>query len=288
MATQCNGRAQRDTFVHMTLHALLDNHYWPDGDDILRQMIAAGTDLNARSEDEAETPLHIATRRRRLSAVQILIEHGAEIDARNAHGKTAHAHAIRRGFTEISNWLAAQGADQTLNPADELAVAITRHDYAVARALIQKHPEAVRTGNPEEDRLLADIAGRNLVVPVALLINAGADLEAPGLDGGTPLHQSAWFGQPANARLLILAGAPLDIFDPMHHSSPLHWAVHGSRFSGAAEERQAAYVRLVEMLLDAGSALYYPDDNTDAYKERLLEDTSPQVRLILEQHFLIQ
>ncbi|MDX1406694.1 MAG: ankyrin repeat domain-containing protein [Saprospiraceae bacterium] len=269
----------------MTLHAFLDEHYWPDGDDVLRSMIADGADLNARSEDGSETPLHIATRRRRLSAVQIMIEHGVEVNDRNAQGKTAFEHAIRRGFTEISDLLAAHGADQTLNPADELAEAITRHDYAAARELIQQHPETVRTGNPEEDRLLADIAGRNPVVPVALLINAGADLTAPGLDGGTPLHQAAWFGQPANARLLILAGAPLDIFDPVHHSSPLHWAIHGSRFSGEAELRQQSYITLVRMLLTAGSSLHYPGDPSDVYQQRMQEDASDQVRPILERHF---
>ena len=42
-----------------------------------------------------------------------------------------------------------------------------------------------------------------------------------------PLHQAAWFGQPDNARLLIEAGAPLDVFDSVHESSPLGWAAHG-------------------------------------------------------------
>lgn len=58
-----------------------------------------------------------------------------------------------------------------------------------------------------EDRLFADVAGRDDSASVALLIHAGADLTSPGLDDGTPLHQAAWFGQPANTRLLIDAGA---------------------------------------------------------------------------------
>lgn len=47
------------------------------------------------------------------------------------------------------------------------------------------------------------------VAPVTFLIDAGADLEAPGLDGGTSLHQAAWFGQPDHARVLIDAGPGL-------------------------------------------------------------------------------
>lgn len=101
---------------------------------------------------------------------------------------------------------------------------------------------------------------------------------------GTPLHQAAWFGQPGNARLLIEAGAPLDVFDATHHSSPLGWAVHGSRYSGGAAERQATYVALVAMLLEAGSSLHYPDEpKSDTYYRRLLADASEQVAPLLQQ-----
>ena len=116
-----------------------------------------------------------------------------------------------------------------------------------------------------------------------MLINAGADLTAPGLDSGTPLHQAAWFGQPANAWLLIDAGAPLDVFDSTHQSSPLGWAVHGSRYSGGTEQRQDVYVELTQMLLDAGSSLHYPNEpDSDAYFARLLKDASPAVRQVLK------
>jgi ankyrin repeat protein len=111
---------------------------------------------------------------------------------------------------------------------------------------------------------------------VRLLIDAGADLAATGLDGGTALHQAAWFGQPENARLLIAAGAPLGIFDETHDSSPLGWAVHGSRYSGDAETRQDAYVELVVLLLDAGSGL-----KDEAYLQRLRNDASPRVAALL-------
>ena len=231
----------------------------------------------------AETPLHMATRRRRASAVAILLARGADIDSRTAGGKTAYAHAARRGFGEVADLLERHGADAGLNHADRFAVAVVNGRLDEARAILAAHPGVARTGNPEEDRLLADVAGRNARESVAFLIEAGADLTARGLDDGTALHQAAWFGQPANARLLIDAGAPLDVFEDVHHSSPLHWAVHGSRFSGGADERQDAYVELVEMLLAAGSSLHYPDDpGGDGYKTRLLEDATPRIRRVLQ------
>jgi len=266
----------------MTLHELLDWNYGADGDDILRRMLHEGTDPNVREGLLSETPLHVATRRRRARAVEILLDHGADIDATTAGGKTAYAHAVRRGFNDVAELLRLRGAIALLNEADSLAVAIVNGHLDEARTVLAVHPDAVRTGNAEEDRLLADVAGRDDTRAVELLINAGADLTAPGLDSGTPLHQASWFGQPDNARLLIGAGAPLDVFDATHKSSPIGWAVHGSRYSGGAEERQYAYVALVRMLLAAGSSLHYPADPGDAYLRRLLHDATPQVREVLE------
>ncbi len=267
----------------MGLNEFLDWNFGADGEAQLIAKLTAGADPNQIDGPLSETALHVATRRRRLKAAEILLDHGAYIDARNAGGKTAYAHAIRRSFDEVVRLLKDRGANTDLTPADQLADAIAHSRLDDARAILCQHPEAARTGNSEEDRLLADIAGRNQVEPVRLLIEAGADLSARGLDDGTALHAAAWFGQPQNARLLIDAGAPLDVFDAAHQSSPLGWAVHGSRYSGGAEERQDVYVELVKMLLDAGSSLEYPNDPGDGYLKRLRNDASPLVREVLPQ-----
>ena len=179
--------------------------------------------------------------------------------------------------------MAERGADTTLAPADRLAVAIVGGRLDEARRLLEAHAGCARTGNPEEDRLLADVSGRNGAAPVVLLIAAGADLTATGLDEGTPLHQAAWFGQPDNARLLLEAGAPLDVFDACHDSSPLGWAVHGARYSGGARDRSDAYVEVVRLLLEAGAGLHYPGrPDDDAYLNRLMADATPEVLPLLE------
>ncbi len=267
----------------MTLHYLLDWNYGSDGDDILRSMLEDGADPNQTDGEAAETSLHVATRRRRLSAVEILLDHGAEIDARTAGAKTAYAHAVRRSFTEVAEFLAQRGADTALNAADQFAIAVGTGRLDDAREILNREPGVIHTGNPEEDRLLADIAGRNDSAAVKFLIEAGANVAAPGLDDGTPLHIAAWFGQPDNVQLLIDAGAPLDLYDSVHESTPIHWGAHGSRYSGGVEERQAEYVALVKILLDAGSSLTYPHEvDGESYIERLLCDASPEVRSVIE------
>jgi ankyrin repeat protein len=267
----------------MMLHQLLDFNYGADGDNVLRRLLDRGADPNTREGVLSETPLHVAARRRRTTAIEILLDYGADIDAKTAGGKTAYAHAIRRGFHDVTGLLKSRQASTVVNEADRLAVAMVNGRLGEAQAMLAASPALARTGNPEEDRLIADVAGRDNPRAVELLIRAGADLAAPGLDSGTPLHQAAWFGQPENARLLIDAGAPLDVFDGVHSSSPIGWAVHGSRYSGGAAGRQDAYVALVEMLLAAGSSLHYPGEpGSNAYIRRLLEDASPRVRQVLQ------
>jgi ankyrin repeat protein len=266
----------------VTLHELLDFDYKANGNDLLHQKLDDGADPNRREGPCSETPLHVATRRFRPVAVELLLNHGAKIDAKTRGGKTAYAHAVRRGFNEIAERLRTGGASTEINEADRLAVAIVTGRLNEASSILAENPDLVRTGNPEEDRLLADVAGRSDTAPVELLIRAGADISAAGLDSGTPLHQAAWFGQPDNARLLIDAGAPLDLFEGTHESSPVGWAVHGSRYSGGAEERQDDYVKLVQMFLKVGSSLHYPESPTkDNYFQRLLKDSTPQVREVL-------
>ena len=268
----------------LSLYAFLDWHYGEAGGDReLRRRIKAGDILEHPDAPFADTPLLTATRRRRTGAVDLLARHGANLEARNHGGKTAYVHARRRGFMDVVAVLQKHGASTHLEPADAFAVAVSDRNLEEAQKILEQHPGVIRTGNPEEDRLLADMAGRPDPEPVAFLITAGADLTAPALDSGTPLHQAAWFGEPRNARLLVEAGAPLEVFDRVHEGSPLGWAVHGSRYSGGAGERQDRYVELVTLFLDAGASLHYPGDpGSDAYYRRLSADAGPQVKPILE------
>src|SRR5262245_49029877 len=135
----------------MELHDFLDWNYGPDGDEVLRRMLDDGADPNRRQGPQAETPLHVAARRRRKRAVEILLDHGADIDAKTAGGKTAYAHAARRKFDDVVQLLLARGAGTDLNEADRLAVAIVNGHLDEARAILATHPHAARTGKPEED-----------------------------------------------------------------------------------------------------------------------------------------
>lgn len=266
-------------------HQRLDFDYGAGADEAFEEALKQGLDTEERQGPFEETLLHVATRRYRTSAIALLLAHGADMNACTKGGKTAWAHAARRGFDDLARLLEEAGASKELSRADELALAVVNGRLEEAARLIAADASCVRTGNPEEDRLLADVAGRNDSAPVELLIEAGADLCAPALDDGTPLHQAAWFGQPRNAQLLIAVGAPLEVFDRTHASSPLGWVVHGSKYSGGAKEREANYVELAEMLLTAGAKTHYPGDESGSdYFDRLMRDASPKVAEVLRRH----
>ena len=73
------------------------------------------------------------------------------------------------------------------------------------------------------------------------LLKGGADVNAAGANGLTPLHVAAGNGRAQVVNLLLKNGAKLEARDAKHWKTPLHWAV----FGGSAEAARA--------LLDAGA-----------------------------------
>jgi ankyrin repeat protein len=243
-------------------------------------LLARGADVERRAGPHGETALHVAARRRRPEAVRLLAERGADLRAPNRGGKTAFQHAARRGFDDVCAALRAAGATEALAPGDRFAAHLAAGELEAARALA--HGSPVDRDNPEETRLLPDLAGRpERREELVLLLELGLPLDARGLDGGTALHQAAWFGAPDNLELLLARGAPLELLCEEHGSTPLGWVAHGSRYSGGAAERQAAYVRAAELLLAAGASLAHPLAPEDDSAAWLLEDASDEVARVL-------
>jgi len=249
----------------------------------VERVLARGARLDARWGPLDESVLYTAVRRRRLDAVELLLERGADVRARTRGGDTAWRHAVRRPFPEVAARLAEAGADTRTTPADELARALLGRDLDAARSVLDAHPRTVAELVPEEARLLGDLAGQGKVESVRFLLDHGADVDARGLDGGTPLEQTAWFAQPAVTRLLLERGADVHATGCDHASTPLGWAAHGSRWSGGAEARQAAYLEVVELLLAAGAELALPGDPPGEPGARLLGDASDAVRARLRE-----
>lgn len=274
--------------VERSFHFYLDWNFDSNAESLLRQALEGGMDPNLKDPESGEGLIHVAARRRRLEPIKWLVEFGADLELENQHGKTAYVHCLRRGFDEIAAYLKGVGTRTTLQPADRFAVAVVGGDLESAKQIMAKDPFVVKTGNPEEDRLLADIAGRPQLDLAQFLVQAGADMEAKALDGGAALHQAAWFGQKEIAGMLIENNANLNCFENDHDSSPIGWAVHGAKYSGDSENRQADYSEIVRLLIDAGCSLKYPASISEAqdppsvsFLDRLRRDASGPIARLL-------
>lgn len=78
---------------------------------IVKQHIAAGTNLNAKNS-EGQTALHLAAQKGDADIVQALVEGGADLNVKNSKGQTAQDIARRSGNAEIVALLTPQPAAQ--------------------------------------------------------------------------------------------------------------------------------------------------------------------------------
>src|SRR5258708_20651531 len=75
-------------------------------------LIERGADLSAQNEDK-ETPLHLALRRRQFEVAHRLIERGVNVATQDKHGWTPLHLVLQEGQLELACMLIERGADVT-------------------------------------------------------------------------------------------------------------------------------------------------------------------------------
>jgi ankyrin repeat protein len=102
-------------------------------------LIAYGADVHAQSRNPSQnTPLHAAVAGKCRDAVRALIEHGANVNARQEGGWTALHAAAQNGDVETVQLLIASGADvqaRAGNQQNALDLALTNGHQAVVTVL---------------------------------------------------------------------------------------------------------------------------------------------------------
>jgi ankyrin repeat protein len=125
--------------------------------------------------------------------------------------------------------LADVAAGGTPDPFMAVFEAGKARDWPRAQALLRAHPDLVRARGTNGNTLLnlagslvacpapnaiasepAEDAARRLV-PLRLLLSAGADVDQANDRGWTPLHQAGYRNDPAMVTLLLAAGARVDV-----------------------------------------------------------------------------
>lgn len=93
------------------LHVVTDwPGYFPNGPEVVRVLVAAGADPNARPQPSDETPLHWAASSDDVDVAEALIDAGADIDAPDGSIGTPLGNAVGYACWHVARLLVARGA----------------------------------------------------------------------------------------------------------------------------------------------------------------------------------
>ncbi|HXO73166.1 MAG TPA: ankyrin repeat domain-containing protein [Bradyrhizobium sp.] len=195
-----------------------------DRADDLRAMIAADRSLlTARMtrNEHRRTPLHHAVRKNRPRIVQLLLELGADPNARDATGATALTTASEVG---ADPGIVAALSRAGLKP--DLLTLVNMGRYGEAEAMLRDDPSRIGPDGGDTIALHVAVSKRNLAT-IRWLLAHGIDVNAKRKMwdlNHTALHMTVESGAIEIARLLLDAGADPNVRDDRHHASALGWA----------------------------------------------------------------
>ncbi len=226
----------------------------PEG---LRLLLAAGADPNERNQRQ-ETALHWAVwRGRSAGIIEMLLDAGAEMDARRSDGRTAYVLAKIGGQNETAALLEKRGADRSLSEADGIIAS-----YASAGA-----PLGIQVP-PECHRFLPEFAANHRTAAVRAMLADGVPVDTRGEHGGTALHWACWKGYADLVKVLLNHGASLTIEDFAFHAPPAGWFSHGLQNCGEGD-----YPAVARLLLDHGVTMAARDiPSGDAAVDEVLKE----------------
>jgi ankyrin repeat protein len=207
--------------------------YRPDMAPVVDYLIAHGADVNRHagggsrfrtsSKPEGDTPLHCAANNGQRDYVEVLLAHGAHIEAPGELDKTPLAEAIERGHTDVAALLLQHGADINAKGHESFSPLFL----------------AVQTG---QGRL------------VSFVLQHGADVNYRGFEGDSPkqslpLTEAAMNGRLGIAKLLLAHGADPGLGTAGQMDTPLHNAIANDRldFVKAFFEKKAGLARKFDL-----------------------------------------
>ena len=223
-------------------------------DDCVDVLVAAGANVDAR-DSGGQTPLHIAAEKGSAGMTLLLLSRGADMNVNDRSQLTPLHLAARRAHVPVVRALMEAGADATLQANTATTPLTSAIDYGsdgtleVIQAMIELGAD-VNGRDAGGYTPLHVVAFRGLDRPfpqqaacIDMLVAAGADLEARGPRGRTPLNEGA--AQIAAVRSLVNHGVDVNTQDN-EGNTPLHRAI-GDRFMNPN------YAETVDALLQAGA-----------------------------------
>ncbi|XP_053673361.1 protein phosphatase 1 regulatory subunit 12A isoform X2 [Anopheles nili] len=205
-------------------------------------LLKSGADIDTANVDGL-TALHQACIDDNLDMVEFLVQKGADVNRKDNEGWTPLHATASCGFISIARYLIENGADlASINSDGELAVDLANSD--AMEDLIQHHLDeqeidCEEARQAEERIMLCDAtkwlrtdssdcdkphpktgataihvaAGKGYIGVLKLLLEGRGDIDRQDVDGWTPLHAAAYWGQKEATQMLLNASADIDILN---------------------------------------------------------------------------
>ena len=190
-------------------------------------MLDVDPELVSAAGDHDKTALHWAAEMDDSVTAAVLLDAGADIEARTDWGATPLEWAAVMGSEQVGDLLLGRGAygynvvtAAGLGKISDVQTMTEPNAEPVAKELIsQALHSAARNGHVET---------------VAYLLEQGGDIDAKGFFGATGLHWAAINGYKEMVDFLVERGADLTLKDDEFNATPEGWAEEGG-FNSIAE-----------------------------------------------------
>ena len=201
---------------------------------LIEFLVSRGADVNAFQGESRWTPLHSACSRGRGSVAKVLIDNGADVNAKDRWGRTPLHYSLKKEDLDTAELLIAEGSDVNAKDnegATPLGYALTTNKKDIAGLLLAKGAKITDLGSKDGRGVTAlhnaTVGGHRDITELLLAKGAKVD-ETDDNYEFTALHYAARFGRKNVAEVLIANGANIKAKDKWDYQA-IHWAAHHDR-----------------------------------------------------------
>lgn len=187
--------------------------------EIIALLIEKGADVNAK-DSNGSTALIMAAEKGHKEVIALLIEQGADVNVRGKYGWPALFVAARKDHKEVIALLIEKGADINVRDDDGwtalLLAAANNCSEAVAFLIEQGADVNACVTNYKLNALMYFLHNKKIMT---LLIEKGTDINAQDNKGNTALIQAVQAGHRQAVAFLVSKGADVDVKNNRGHTA---------------------------------------------------------------------
>ena len=204
----------------------------PPRQSVVMLLIQHKANVNAR-DVTFQTPLHIGASQGNVAMCNYLLNEGAQLDSREAHSKTPLQLACEAGHYELVQMMLNQS---NLNPTNMsfLAAFFAAVEYGHVQIAESFFPRGLKLRELRKDsyKPITIAAKGGGLAMVELMINENCEVNARDENGWNALHFSSYYGHDQVIERLITSGVSTDAITSQKET-PLLFAVKRDHFAVA-------------------------------------------------------